>query len=441
MLCCSPKALRSLIVALSVSCALVPGAGAAESRDLKLEDVQQQKQAHEKELTELTHNISISEERKAEIERTIRAIDRDREALNSELIQTGQRTQQLEDKMAATEARLLRHRTNENNVRKSLHERRGTLTEVLVALQRIGHSPPPALAVRPKDALGAVRTAILLNAVVPEVKFEAEALASDLARLQQLRKDIETERKRIRRGAVELEEEREKLEILLAEKQRQKAETNTLLAEEKKRAAELAKKATSLKELLVTLESQIGSAKKAAEAARLAELEREKKRKSGDPFADPGRLQPQISFSDAKGMLPLPVSGTLLQDFGIADGFGNRTNGQTYMARANAQITSPTDGWVAFAGEFRSYGQLIIVNAGNGYHVVLAGMDQISVELGQFVLAGEPIAKMGDKRFASAANLNLSSELPVLYVEFRKDGTAVDPRSWWATSNIEKVRG
>jgi septal ring factor EnvC (AmiA/AmiB activator) len=93
-----------------------------------------------------------------------------------------------------------------------------------------------------------------------------------------------------------------------------------------------------------------------------------------------------------------------------------------------------------YAGTFRSYGQLLILNAGGGYHVLLAGMDRISVDIGQFVLTGEPVAVMGSGSKV-AAILATGSSQPVLYVEFRKDGTPVDPSPWWATSEGEKARG
>jgi septal ring factor EnvC (AmiA/AmiB activator) len=82
----------------------------------------------------------------------------------------------------------------------------------------------------------------------------------------------------------------------------------------------------------------------------------------------------------------------------------------------------------------------LILNAGGGYHVLLAGMDGISVDLGQFVLTGEPVAVMGGGSPESAAVATRSMQ-PVLYVEFRKDGTPIDPSPWWATTEGEKVRG
>jgi murein hydrolase activator len=101
-------------------------------------------------------------------------------------------------------------------------------------------------------------------------------------------------------------------------------------------------------------------------------------------------------------------------------------------------VTSPCDGWIVYAGEFRSYGQLLIINAGGGYHVLLAGLSQIDVQPGQFVLAAEPVGTMnGWSMQAQPAAVN---NAPVLYVEFRKDGTPIDPDPWWVSGH-QKVQG
>ena len=128
-------------------------------------------------------------------------------------------------------------------------------------------------------------------------------------------------------------------------------------------------------------------------------------------------------------------------------GFQQKTNagdisqGISIATRSETRVLSPSDGWVIYAGPFRSYGQLLIVNAGEGYHVVLAGMERINVELGQFVLAGEPVGIMGASRVASNVNVDTGSTRPVLYVEFRKDGNSIDPSPWWAKSSVEERNG
>ncbi len=146
-----------------------------------------------------------------------------------------------------------------------------------------------------------------------------------------------------------------------------------------------------------------------------------------------------------RGHLHLPVNGVRIREFGGSDGAGGTQKGLSIAAHRGAEITAPCDGWVVYAGPFRSYGQLLILNAGGGYHVLLAGMERISVDLGQFVLTGEPVAAMGDGSQATASVMTgpntTGPKQPVLYVEFRKDGTPIDPSPWWATNEGEKVRG
>jgi septal ring factor EnvC (AmiA/AmiB activator) len=137
----------------------------------------------------------------------------------------------------------------------------------------------------------------------------------------------------------------------------------------------------------------------------------------------------------------MPVSGDFARDFGVPDGYGGTTRGVSISTRPKAAVISPADGWVAFAGPFRSFGRLLIINAGGGYYLLLAGMDQIHVDVGQFVLAGEPVATMGEGASALPAAGAIESAGPVLYVEFRKDNGSIDPGPWWAKSQSEKVRG
>jgi septal ring factor EnvC (AmiA/AmiB activator) len=149
-------------------------------------------------------------------------------------------------------------------------------------------------------------------------------------------------------------------------------------------------------------------------------------------------MKPAVPFETTKGSLPLPAQGKRLKRFGEADGVGGSLKGISLQTRGEARIIAPTDGWVVYAGNFRSYGNLLIINAGGGYHVLLAGMGRIDVSLGQFVLAGEPVAVMGAALQAGQGNNDNSR--PVLYVEFRKDGRPIDPGPWWAEAS-EKVQG
>src|SRR5262249_37018236 len=145
----------------------------------------------------------------------------------------------------------------------------------------------------------------------------------------------------------------------------------------------------------------------------------------------------------AKGMLPIPVNGVKSRDFGASDGNGGSEKGISITTRPGAQVTAPCDGWVVYAAPYRSYGKLLILNAGGGYHVVLAGMDRMSVDIGQVVLTGGPGGVMGGGPQLASSMLTGGGRAneTVLYIEFRKDGSPIDPNPWWATPDSEKVRG
>jgi septal ring factor EnvC (AmiA/AmiB activator) len=323
-------------------------------------------------------------------------------------------------------------------LRKSLDERRAAVVEILAVLQRVGHQPPPVLFVEPEDALQAVRTAITLGGMVPGVRAQADALAGDLADLTKIRKGIISERERLARDLDGLGRDQLRLNLLINERQKKETASGEALEAERVRAADLARQADSLKNLIAKLEMGRAAPNRAARPdARGGE--EDSTRPNLAALSDPGRLTPAVAFAATRGRLRWPVNGVKVSDFGTSDGLGGTQKGLSIGARANAQITSPCDGWVVYAGTFRSYGQLLILNAGGGYHVLLAGMERISVDLGQFVLTGEPVAVMGGGAQVSAAATK--SKQPVLYVEFRKDGAPIDPSPWWATNEGEKVRG
>ncbi len=394
---------------------------------------------HDRELDAARAEERESAENQAKLRREIDELGDDRRVLNQQLIDTASRVRDVEASIEAAQARVKLLDEQQVFFRKSLDERRAAIIEILAALQRVGHQPPPALLVQPEDALQAVRTASTLGAVVPEKRAQADALSGDLADLLRVRKDIIGERERLSRDLALLGREQLRMSVLIDERQKKQAATEQVLDAERQRAADLAHKVDNLKDLIANLESGLDSATRAARIETRS-IEQDATRPDLATLKDPGRLTPAMAFVATRGHLRLPVNGVKIRDFGASDGLGGTQKGLSIAARAGAQITAPCDGWVVYAGPFRSYGQLLILNAGGGYHVLLAGMERISVDLGQFVLTGEPVAVMGGGSPGSAAVATRSIQ-PVLYVEFRKDGTPIDPSPWWATTEGEKVRG
>ena len=369
------------------------------------------------EFRRLSQEISLSEKRQAEIAAEIAAIKDDSAALTASLIQAVKTERKLGEDIAEIDRRLQNLGIQEQKIRLSLASRRGTLAEVLGALQRMGLNPPPAILVRPEDALASVRSAILLGAVVPELRSETEMLIADLDDLTRVKTSIEVEEENLQQKQTEQAEEKERLKLLLEEKRRVQAVAEMRMEAEREQAAELAERATNLQELIASLEKEIESLSKVLEARKQAN--------EGDLLSE------ALPFAKRAGLVPLPVSGQFAKRFGEDDGAGSSLKGDILRTQSGAIVTAPVDGTVLYAGPFRSYGQLLILNPGDGYHIVLAGLDRLNVSLGQSVLAGEPVGMMGEARLASIAASTLDGAVPELYVEFRKDGKPIDPKLWW----------
>jgi murein hydrolase activator len=411
-----------------------------------------------KRLNETEQQLQSSRAKEQGLAQDIATLAEERAKLNSELIEAGNRVQASEATLSETEAKLAQLTDQVNVIKSSITERKETIYKMLLAMQRMGRTPPPALVTRRDDALAVVRSAMLLADVFPELKYQADNLSHELEGLVSIENTIREQRDAEKDERDRLASERQRLDGLLAEKKAKLAQGEVELAQVKQSAAEQAQTVTDLNELIDRLDAQIAKVEVAqydAEvAAERALREREQNQALATPanesvveikpdptkvaFASPDRLKPATPFEAAKGTLRLPAAGRRIKHFGDPESAGGTARGISLQTRAEARITAPSDGWVVYAGEFRSYGQLLIINAGGGYHVLLAGMSRIDVSLGQFVLAGEPIAVMGNSGAPSQSGDD--SSRPVLYVEFRKDGRPIDPDPWWAEAS-EKVQG
>lgn len=388
------------------------------------------------ELTRLEGEASLSRETLARLESEVKAIETDTLKLRADLVETGRRMRETETALLATEARIQTLSANEETVKASLLARRSTLIDVIATLQRMGRRPQPAMLVRPDDALSAIRTAMLLGTILPEMRAETQALAADLEELVRVRREIDAESTAMKQQLVTLAEDRKRIALLIESRRALQTERQAAIAAERQRAGEIGEAVSSLKELIARMETEVGSVKEAASAASRAEETRSRLA----AIEDPARMVPGMAFEKTKGTLPLPASGLVLRVFGAQDAMGAEQMGQSIATRPAATVSSPCDGWVVFAGPFRSYGNLLIIDAGDGYHVLLAGMERIDVTLGQFVLAGEPVGVMGSAEAKVATAGEVSVGQPTLYIEFRKDNVSIDPAPWWSKQG-EKARG
>ena len=233
-------------------------------------------------------------------------------------------------------------------------------------------------------------------------------------KLASLEAAIKSQASQIKLAATRLEIEQAAMEKLVNQKSILQAHFESESLDAKKNAEELGKKAKNLEDLLKKLEKERQAKnKKLAEAAS-----RQKPILSvPQPTAVAG------AFLKSKGSLPLHVRGRVVQRYGDMTMGGGSAKGITMQARQSAQVVAPFDGNILFAGPFKDYGNLIIIEHGESYHTLLSGLTRIDCMVGQSVLTGEPVGVM-------------SAQKPEkLYIEFRQDGQPINPSGWFA-SNI-----
>lgn len=420
--------MRIWLCAVLMAGAALPALAQVEGPARPTDTVQTERSERAGELDDVTRAMEEAREAESVLAAEIEAIGEDRAALNRRLIETARRISEAEAGMARAEQRIAGLGDREETVRESLQGRSALLAELLAALQRMGRRPPPAVLVSPEDALRTVRSAIVLGAVLPGLRNETEALAADLGELVRLREEIGRERSRLAADTRRLGAEQRRVEALAEARRRAQESTEEEMAGVRRRAEELARQASGLEELIASLDREIAVSERETAAARPAPSRRE----ALEARENPARLEPAMPFAQARGLLAMPANGAVIRRFGAPDEFDAAARGISIATRSGAQVIAPSDGWVVYAGAFRSYGELLILNAGDGYHVLLAGMGTIAVELGQFVLAGEPVGSMSGQALASTEIVTVEQRQPILYVEFRKDGESIDPAPWWA---------
>jgi septal ring factor EnvC (AmiA/AmiB activator) len=300
-------------------------------------------------------------------------------------------------------------------IRTRLKEQRGHLTETLAALELLERQRPPALAVKPEDATQAVRSAILLGDIVPRLKGQAETLAKQLSDLKIIRERIETEQKALEAAALALKSDEARLETLLAQKAEERDAIRAATSDQDRHLAEMARRAENLSALIEGIRAD------KSEKTQPAQVHAGAGQQIAGLWTSPGSAA--RSFAQARGRLRLPAVGKVIEKFGVPNDSGGTTKGVKIGTLPGARVVTPYDGRVKYAGPLKTYGQVLIVEAGDDYLIILAGLARVDAAVGQWLLAGEPVGRMADTGEVGPNEL---------YLEFRKGREPFDPVPWLA---------
>jgi septal ring factor EnvC (AmiA/AmiB activator) len=366
-----------------------------------------------------------------ELQRDAALLTSNRARMQDRLIETARSMRVAERRLTEIEARLAEARSKVAEQEEVLVARSQEMSELFALMQRMSRNPPPVMITRSGDAFKMIRSGMVLANFYADVEKLAAEITTEIDSLNAAVREAEAQETRRRTEQSEYARLKSQIDLLLVENQEQ-LRANKERMEALKQAVKIHTAAMKdLRDIVPRLDAEV--AKNSELGAYEQELASGRQELVPDvkkvALLQPGRMKPSIPFAQAKGLLPLPAEGPVVARFGQSRD-GIESKGLQIKTRAAAQVTAPADGWIVYAGEFRAYGQLLIINAGGGYHILLAGMERIQAEVGQFVLAGEPVATMGGVQ--QARPKDEPGIQPTLYVELRKDQQPVDPAPWWS---------
>lgn len=367
--------------------------------------------------------------------------------LRGEMIAAARAIRDFEQEILDLESSLAGLVVTETEIQRRLAAGRRQTVQAVMALQRLARFPPEAMIALPTGPSETVRGAILLKAAVPAIERQARHLRRDLADLEGARTEMTEQRLRLAKAVEGLKGDRIRLDGMVRKKAALHRKTRGETHEAEERLKAMAAEAKSLQELMQRIEAErirreraakeVRAREEAARKEREAAAERERQRegqRTAKKAPKPKRQETAAAvgrpITSARGRMPMPVVGRIATRYGQVLPTGLTAKGITIESGHDAQVIAPHDGTVVFAGPFRGYGQLLIIEHGEGYHTLLAGMARIDSEPGAIVQAGEPVGLMGRP----------ATGKPALYVEFRRGGHPINPMPWLAATK-EKVNG
>ncbi|MBP7336048.1 peptidoglycan DD-metalloendopeptidase family protein [Niveispirillum sp.] len=387
---------------------------------------QEKKPDPAKQLQQVQRDLQEADKAKAQLDAKAEALEKELADLRARAIEAADQQRSQADELARLEGALGELGEEEKARLDKIEADRAALADLLGALQRLSRLPPDTMVAAPQSPSDTVKSALLLRSAVPELKTRADALSKELQGLVDLRRQLAQQKDKTARAAESLALRQKDLATLVARREEVSKNTDSERTRLASRVASLGERAGDLKDLIEKLEAErrAEAARKAeAERRRQAQVEADREKRTRDRVAGLKRAPPEPQSAGILGGMVAPVSGKVVKRYGQTDEVGATSRGLTYTGRAGGPVVAPADGAVMFAGPFKGYGLLLILEHANGYHSLLSGLGRIDAQVGQRVLGGEPVGLLsGDGD-------------PTLYYELRRGGQPVNPARGLAASD------
>lgn len=355
--------------------------------------------------------------------------------LRQALIKSAAKIQNQQVQLQAVDARLAALALVDAADQERLIGLRQSLATLGVTLQNLARRPPEAVIVGPGSAIDSARAALLLESAIARVSDTGKRLRRQIDKSADTRRAILYEQGKLFQMTTAYEYEQQQLETLLGEKLALLSSSGGAAAKSQKKREALARSAKSFRGLLQKLQTDIGT-QNTAQGQLTAAIKADKSTRSLDRSRDgstataAGQGMQIFSIMRHKGKLPVPAIGNVVQRFGEPELRGQRAKGIKIKTRSGAPVVAPHDGEILFADIFRGYGKILIIDHGQGYHTLLAGLGRIYSTVGQAVLAGEPVGVMNEKQ-------GTSGQRPEVYLEMRYNGLPIDPLPWLVPQTLD----
>ena len=328
------------------------------------------------------------------------------EAAKAQAAAIASRIQSAEAEITAAEARIALVDGLRAEARARLLAKQEPAIKLVAALQLMARRPPALAFVQPGSLTDLVHVRAVLSAIMPVLKARTAGLRAELEDSRRLRKDADVALLALNAGQKRLVNERASLVRLSALRRRESQSLTGSAIIEQDRAMALGEKARDIVSLMADINegAEVRTQLETLSGPLLRPV------RPGEARATPSEI---VTLPQVRLPYRLPVAGTVVIGLGEVSGAGVRARGLTIATRAQAQVVAPAAGRIAFAGRFRGFGQIVIVDHGGRWTTLITSLSTLDVRVGDIVVQGGPIGRAGDER-------------PTVTVELRRDNQPVD---------------